>query len=218
MLEGNSLYRSYSRRKAKDPLKEAEEKLEESRRKNAEALAKGRREAESLKKERDEAAALVASKEAEVARLSVLALKANDAGETKKRAAEFAELSAAGDPCAAVAWYYEDKKGETQGPFSPQDMRAWFEAGYFPSHLRLRPVFLGDEDQRATVALSDLFDEPIAATAFLATKRKKRKTEPIAVTGHWLEDSVNRQKAGIHRKRHDRFEGPSMLFQGAGQA
>lgn len=37
-------------------------------------------------------------------------------------------------------WFYLDPQGDTQGPFSPQDMTEWFKAGYFQKNLMVKRV------------------------------------------------------------------------------
>ncbi|XP_074898300.1 GRB10-interacting GYF protein 1 isoform X6 [Buteo buteo] len=39
---------------------------------------------------------------------------------------------------AARKWFYKDPQGEIQGPFSPQEMGEWFQAGYFPMALLVK--------------------------------------------------------------------------------
>ncbi|XP_069655797.1 GRB10-interacting GYF protein 1 isoform X2 [Haliaeetus albicilla] len=39
---------------------------------------------------------------------------------------------------AAHKWFYKDPQGEIQGPFSPQEMGEWFQAGYFPMALLVK--------------------------------------------------------------------------------
>lgn len=45
-----------------------------------------------------------------------------------------------------LEWFYLDPQGETQGPFSPQDMTEWFKAGYFQENLMVKrtidPTFI----------------------------------------------------------------------------
>ena len=41
---------------------------------------------------------------------------------------------------------------------------------------------------------------------------RKRDDAPKP-TGDWLKDSLARQKKGIHHLRHDRNQGPAMLFE-----
>mmetsp|Transcript_6193 Transcript_6193/g.19427 ORF Transcript_6193/g.19427 Transcript_6193/m.19427 type:complete len:104 (+) Transcript_6193:2-313(+) len=97
-------------------------------------------------------------------------------------------------------------------------MREWHRRGFFPNDLRVAPTFVDDTaTPTVTRRLYDFFDEPDAAFAEPpddvrgAPPPKKRKEAPKE-TGHWLQDSINRQKAGIHRRRHDRHQGPTMLF------
>lgn len=35
-------------------------------------------------------------------------------------------------------WFYLDPQGDTQGPFSPQDMSEWYKAGYFQENLMVK--------------------------------------------------------------------------------
>ena len=35
-------------------------------------------------------------------------------------------------------WLYKDPQGEIQGPFSSNDMKKWYEAGYFTMDLMMR--------------------------------------------------------------------------------
>lgn len=35
-------------------------------------------------------------------------------------------------------WLYKDPQGEIQGPFSSNDMKKWYEAGYFTMDLMVR--------------------------------------------------------------------------------
>ena len=35
-------------------------------------------------------------------------------------------------------WLYKDPQGEIQGPFSANDMKKWYEAGYFTMDLMVR--------------------------------------------------------------------------------
>eukprot|EP00731_Ephydatia_muelleri_P015458 Em0008g1178a len=35
-------------------------------------------------------------------------------------------------------WYYTDPQGEIQGPFATEDMKEWYDAGYFTMDLRVR--------------------------------------------------------------------------------
>uniref|UniRef100_H2Z8R9 GYF domain-containing protein n=1 Tax=Ciona savignyi TaxID=51511 RepID=H2Z8R9_CIOSA len=41
-------------------------------------------------------------------------------------------------PDLAMKWFYKDPQGETQGPFSSQEMGEWFMAGYFTSTLLVK--------------------------------------------------------------------------------
>lgn len=42
-----------------------------------------------------------------------------------------------------VDWFYRDPQGDTQGPFSAQDMSEWYKAGYFQESLMVRRSFDG---------------------------------------------------------------------------
>lgn len=39
---------------------------------------------------------------------------------------------------ALIDWFYLDPQGDTQGPFSAQDMSEWYKAGYFQESLMVR--------------------------------------------------------------------------------
>ena len=52
---------------------------------------------------------------------------------------------AAADLAAATLWFYADASGQTQGPFSVENMRQWFSAGYMPPSSTLcAPSFYGE--------------------------------------------------------------------------
>ncbi|XP_041377891.1 GRB10-interacting GYF protein 2-like isoform X2 [Gigantopelta aegis] len=38
----------------------------------------------------------------------------------------------------AVQWFYRDPQGDTQGPFTPDEMAQWFSAGYFTMNLLVK--------------------------------------------------------------------------------
>mmetsp|Transcript_23971 Transcript_23971/g.61188 ORF Transcript_23971/g.61188 Transcript_23971/m.61188 type:complete len:183 (-) Transcript_23971:222-770(-) len=44
----------------------------------------------------------------------------------------------------ANLWYYDDVEGNQQGPFSSQDMRGWFTAGYLPTRTPIAPSWYGE--------------------------------------------------------------------------
>jgi GYF domain len=44
----------------------------------------------------------------------------------------------AGQPQLHVDWFYRDPQGDTQGPFTAQDMSEWYKAGYFRESLMVR--------------------------------------------------------------------------------
>lgn len=126
------------------------------------------------------------------------------------------------DISTAILWYYQDKEGKRQGPFYPGQMRQWFESGYFPPDQRLAPSFMG-EVPRNFVHLNQLFPADVAQDKAFAAREdialwppaqaqssrdedddddqekfvmsSQRPTRP-----QWLEDSIQRQKAGIKRK------------------
>ena len=213
---GNSLYTSLQRRRESKPV-DPDAELEASRKKHAEELALARKMEAEERKKRDGERRADEARQAAMTRSAVTTLKpsAVDA---------FVELTAARDVRAATAWYYIDTTGKKQGSFAPKQMADWYLAGYLPRHLRVAPVFADDEavptDMRR---IDELFDEPLHLTAFRGfpssddaapVPKKKRKTDGGPSSGNWLQDSINRQKAGIHRKRHDRFDGPAMVFDG----
>lgn len=41
-------------------------------------------------------------------------------------------------PAMSVDWFYRDPQGDTQGPFTAQDMSEWYKAGYFQESLMVR--------------------------------------------------------------------------------
>lgn len=45
---------------------------------------------------------------------------------------------AAAQPPLHVDWFYRDPQGDTQGPFTAQDMSEWYKAGYFRESLMVR--------------------------------------------------------------------------------
>ncbi|KAJ8609559.1 hypothetical protein CTAYLR_006035 [Chrysophaeum taylorii] len=126
------------------------------------------------------------------------------------------------DLASVMLWYYWDKESKRQGPFYPGQMRQWFVAGFFPQDQRIAPSFKG-EVPRHSVRLDQLFTRDTAAdTAFLAHNDVALWPTAQAQPGpdddvdedddklvmhsrppsrpQWLEDSIQRQKAGIKRK------------------
>ena len=59
-------------------------------------------------------------------------------------------------------WYFKDPQGDVQGPFSSEEMRAWYEVGYLAPEL---PVARGDPRSNPFVALAAHF--PNGSNAFL---------------------------------------------------
>ena len=53
-------------------------------------------------------------------------------------------------------WYYQDPQGRVQGPFNSEDMRDWFDNGYFKPNL---PVRQGPSDQFPFVPLARLYPD-----------------------------------------------------------
>lgn len=223
-MYGGSLWQTLQRKRASEINNlSVDDTLEVSRRKNAEEAAKARA---KLLLEKDRQIAAKAAATARQAELERLARKTGQNLTARKTADVFAAMSRAKDLRAACAWYYVDTAGKKQGPFSPKQMRDWFAAGYLPRELRVGPAF---SDGRIPVQsdmerIDRLFDEPLSLTAFrflqpgdtLAPAPKKQRVEQRKMpkqTGNWLQDSINRQKAGIHFRRHDHDEGPGMIFE-----
>ncbi|KAL5490822.1 hypothetical protein EMCRGX_G016009 [Ephydatia muelleri] len=48
------------------------------------------------------------------------------------------EASPSPDLADFSKWYYTDPQGEIQGPFATEDMKEWYDAGYFTMDLRVR--------------------------------------------------------------------------------
>lgn len=71
-------------------------------------------------------------------------------------------------------WYYRDPQGETQGPFSSQEMADWFGAGYFTVQLMVRRQC---DDQYFT--LGDLVKQCPGAVPFLSCRLPPLKNEPV---------------------------------------
>ncbi|KAJ8604718.1 hypothetical protein CTAYLR_006567 [Chrysophaeum taylorii] len=214
MMQGGSLWRTLQRSKAeRENTVSVDAQLEASRRRNAEETARARERLNAERKEREEAAAVAAAKQAGLAAHAVAV-----------EGVALERLTAVRDPRAAVGWYYVDAAGKKQGPFAPQQMRDWFTAGYLPRDLRVAPAFANDRVPQHTdmERLDKLFDEPLTVNAFRSAHpsdqpapKKRKRDEPPKETGNWLVDSINRQKAGIHRLRHDRHDGPGMVFDDA---
>ena len=160
----------------------------------------------------------------------------DEAARAARAAAEaretYAALVAARDPSVASRWFYLDDDGDRRGPFEPGQMRGGFTDGHLPRELRVAPAFdvdgrvPGPADMRR---IDELFKEPLLTSAFRVTppppsdlatvpaqekkKKEKRKRDDDGPTGNWLQDSLRRQKQGIHARRHDRHDGPAMLYE-----
>ena len=154
------------------------------------------------------------------------------AAEEKARGAaleEYASLVRKRDPRAASGWYYVDDAGARQGPFASTKMRAWFVDGHLSHDLRVAPVFEEGGKLPGTdimQRIDEIFDEPLLTSAFRSVARprpppnaekpkppKRKRDDAPKPTGDWLKDSLARQKKGIHHLRHDRNQGPAMLFE-----
>lgn len=221
MIEGGSLFRTLQRsqNEGEQKVNDMADKLEASRRKNAEATALARVELALQKDRKDAAAAVAAAQQAALARLKH---RREHAGASRHGDEVLKSLTLARDARAACAWYYCDLAGKKQGPFSPQQMRQWFQSGHLPRELRVAPAFADGRVplQSDMKRIDELFSDPLSLTAFRSVQLgeekpppRKRAREPPKPTGNWLQDSINRQKAGIHYKRHDSHSGPGMLFE-----
>ena len=229
---GSGMFTAMQKAKAgRAKVESAEDKLEASRKARAAEAAAGREKIKAQRELRERVAA--AEKQAlaeEAARVR------NEAARAARAAAEaretYAALAAARDPSVASRWFYLDDDGDRRGPFEPGQMRGWFTDGHLPRELRVAPAFdfdgrvPGPSDMRR---IDELFKEPLLTSAFRVTppppsdlatvpaqekkKKEKRKRDDDAPTGNWLQDSLRRQKQGIHARRHDRHDGPAMLYE-----
>ena len=220
---GSGMFSAMQRAKGASHKKQTpEELLEESRKKHAAAASADREKLKAQKATRDRVAA--ATKQAlaeERARVD-----AEDAAEARA-VAEYRDLVARRDPRVARDWFYLDDGGARQGPFSPAQMRTWFADGHLPESLRVMAAFDDGKvpDAKAAAPIAAVFAAPLLTTAFRSTpkpalrkkappkKTKRKRDEPPPETGNWLRDSLARQKRGIHRLRHDRHDGPGMIYE-----
>ena len=219
-------------RGAKAAAETVEEKLEKARKLRAAEAAAGREKIKAHKAMRERVAAAEAQALREEAEL-VAGERAPAAAAVAREAAEYEALLARRDPSVAARWFYLDDDGERRGPFAPKKMRAWFVDGHLPPSLEVAPAFddgkvPGKADMRRIDAV---FAEPLLTSAFRSAappaasaaaavpepetreEKKKRKREAPAETGNWLQDSLDRQRRGVHARRHDRNEGPAMLYE-----
>lgn len=65
-----------------------------------------------------------------------------------------------------------DRSNRTQGPFSDEEMRAWYEAGFLNADL---PICKGDPRGKGYTPLSEYF--PTSAVAFLPAEDVRRMTQ-----------------------------------------
>lgn len=71
----------------------------------------------------------------------------------------------AGELAHATIWYYEDQRGEQQGPYPSQDMRAWLDAGYLPAgSTRIAASYYGEVPEQMW-PIAELWADP-ASEAF----------------------------------------------------
>mmetsp|Transcript_25003 Transcript_25003/g.75060 ORF Transcript_25003/g.75060 Transcript_25003/m.75060 type:complete len:238 (+) Transcript_25003:170-883(+) len=232
-MYGSGMFQAMQRAKANTAKKAqtAEEKLEASRKAREAEAAAGREKILAQKAMRERVAAAEKQALAEEAELQAREKAALEKRREAERAALAAheELVRKRDLRVASQWYYVDEHDARQGPFEPATMRGWFSEGHLPRDLRVAPFFEGDAQPPAVAvmqAIEDIFDEPLLTSAFRSRakprvtapppeekpkEKRKREEEPEA-TGDWLKDSLARQKKGIHRLRHDRHDGPAMLF------
>ena len=214
-------------KKQKDTSKEKEsaaDRLEASRRRAAAEVAAGR---EKLRAQREARERVAAATEQ-----ALREERERQAAEEKARGAaleEYASLVRKRDPRAASGWYYVDDAGARQGPFASTKMRAWFVDGHLSHDLRVAPVFEEGGKLPGTdimQRIDEIFDEPLLTSAFRSVARprpppnaekpkpsKRKRDDAPKPTGDWLKDSLARQKKGIHHLRHDRNQGPAMLFE-----
>ena len=127
---------------------------------------------------------------------------------------------------AAMLWYYRDKEGKRQGPFYPGQMRQWWTAGFFRPTQLVAPSFRG-EVPRHFVRVDQFFTDDLSReAAFVASEGVALWPAAAAVDGggggdvyaetvaradaskrpDWLEDSLARQRQGIHHTIHQPVE------------
>mmetsp|Transcript_6267 Transcript_6267/g.15944 ORF Transcript_6267/g.15944 Transcript_6267/m.15944 type:complete len:230 (+) Transcript_6267:76-765(+) len=223
---GSGMFQALQK-KQKDTSKEKEnaaDRLEASRRRAAAEVAAGR---EKLRAQREARERVAAATEQ-----ALREERERQAAEEKARNAaleEYASLVRKRDPRAASGWYYVDDAGARQGPFASTKMRAWFVDGHLSHDLRVAPVFEEGGKLPGTdimQRIDEIFDEPLLTSAFRSVARprpppnaekpkpsKRKRDDAPKPTGDWLKDSLARQKKGIHHLRHDRNQGPAMLFE-----
>ena len=78
------------------------------------------------------------------------------------------------DDMKKISWWYVDDDGLEQGPYSSQDMRAWWEAGYFEPNRKVRTSSCSEYapiEERYASKLSEAFScLPAPESSFLETK------------------------------------------------
>lgn len=61
----------------------------------------------------------------------------------------------------ADSWVYKDPLGQVQGPFSKQEVLAWWEEGYFPSNLQVQSQLSAKENWVPLEKLLQLWNVPV---------------------------------------------------------
>ena len=177
----------------------------------------------------DEASAAAAAPAKEEKDSKKRARDDDDAADDEDEIPEMPEKWAKKDIGRAMLWYYRDKQGKRQGPFYPGQMRHWWTAGFFQPTQLVAPSFRG-EVPRAFVRVDQFFtDAPAREAAFVAAEGvalwpAARAAAPgpggdgddvyaetvaradAAKRPAWLEDSIKRQRAGIHHTIHQPVE------------
>lgn len=90
----------------------------------------------------------------------------------------------------AGPWYFKDKRGDTQGPFSTGEMREWYVAGYFKGDL-----LVTDSLQKGFNALRDWY--PNLALAFVPNAEGRPGRSPARGAGG------NAAKDNSHEYEHE---------------
>mmetsp|Transcript_9691 Transcript_9691/g.19038 ORF Transcript_9691/g.19038 Transcript_9691/m.19038 type:complete len:225 (+) Transcript_9691:401-1075(+) len=97
----------------------------------------------------------------------------------------------------SVQWYFRDNNDKIQGPFSNEEMRAWYEAGYLNADLL---VARGDPRRNGFRRLAEQF--PNGSKAFL--EEEEEPEEAPTSGGHWYFLDRNHQQQGPFTDIHMR--------------
>ncbi|CAF0764483.1 unnamed protein product [Didymodactylos carnosus] len=98
-------------------------------------------------------------------------------------------------------WYYKDPQGNTQGPFSSQDMERWFSAGYFTILLPVKRI--GDMHFTTIRDLTEKLGHLPFTTASGTVPSLVTKQQPVAIIEQQQQQQQQQHRSLLERMQNN---------------